>query len=439
MFYLSDILNSPIRDRQGTAMARVQDVVVRLPDPEGAGEAVPRLHGLVARTGRGGPGFFVPVSRLGRLRPGAVELAQPTVALETFERRPREWLLAKDVWDRRVIDCATRRVRRVNDLLLGVRGETDPALAPAEGYPAAAVVLLGAEIGVQGILRRLGLFRPLAGVLGARLGPVFLPWNQMDLVLSSGTGPASTVPAHPHLAGLHPVEIAHLTENVSTREAAELIAALDDTVAADVMEELPADRQIDIVEFLPDARAADILEEMAPDDASDLLGDLPDKRTAALLEQMEPEAVTPVRTLLAYPDTTAGGMMTTSYVHARPDETVATAIKRLRPQLEKPDMVYYVYVLDDEPSRRLVGIVSLRELLLAQPSDVLRDFMHTDFLSVSPDEPDREVARKLAEYNLVAIPVLDDEGGVLGIVTVDDALDVLLPSGWQRRLPRIFS
>jgi CBS domain-containing protein len=420
-------------------MARVQDVVVRLPDPGEDAAAGPRLHGLVARTARGGPGFFVPVSRLGRLRPGAVELDQPTVALETFERRPREWLLAKDVWDRRVIDCATRRVRRVNDLLLGIPGETTPGPAPADGYAAGAVVLLGAEIGLQGILRRLGLFRPLAGVLEGRLRPTFLPWDQMDLVLSSAPGPVETGAAHPRLADLHPVEIAHLTERVSTREAAELIAALDDPTAADVLEELPADRQLDIVEYLSDARAADILEEMAPDDASDLLGDLPDARTAALLEQMEPDAVTPVRTLLRYADTTAGGMMTTSYVYAYQAETVAEAIARLRPQIEKPDMVYYVYVLADESSTRLVGVVSLRELLLAQPSDVLGDFMNRDFLSVGPDEDDREVARRLAEYNLMAIPVLDSAGDLLGIVTVDDALDVLLPSGWQRRLPRIFS
>src|SRR5690242_4381036 len=119
MLYLSEIMNSPIRDRRGTEMARVQDVVVRLAGEDAADAAPPRLHGLVARTGRGGPGFFVPVARLGSLRPGAVVLEQPTVALETFERRPQEWLLAKDVWDRRVIDCATRRVRRVNDLVLG--------------------------------------------------------------------------------------------------------------------------------------------------------------------------------------------------------------------------------------------------------------------------------------------------------------------------------
>jgi CBS domain-containing protein len=439
MLYLSEIVNSPIRDRRGTVMARVQDVVVRLPSAGAEAGAGPRLHGLVARMGRGGPGFFVPVGRLGHLQPGAVVLEQPTVALETFARRPQEWLLATEIWDRRVIDCATRRVRRVNDLVLGRVGEAEGTPTPADGYPAAEVGLLGAEIGVQGILRRLGLYRPLAGVLAGRVRAEFLPWEQMDLVLSSAPGPVATVPRHALLAELHPVEIAHLTESVSTREAAELIAGLDDATAADVMEELPADRQMDIVEFLPDDRAADILEEMAPDDASDLLGDLPDERTAALLEQMEPEAVTPVRTLLRYPDTTAGGMMTTSYVHACATDTVAEAIEQLRPQIEKPDMVYYVYVLETAESTRLVGVVSLRELLLAQPTDVLGDFMRLDFLSVGPDEEDRAVARKLAEYNLMAVPVLDDAGDLLGIVTVDDALDVLLPSGWQRRLPRIFS
>jgi CBS domain-containing protein len=410
-------------------------VVVRLPvatAPEGT--ALPRVHGLVARSGRGA-GFFVPCDRLDRVRPGSVTLKSPAVALETFQQRPQELLLTKDVWDRRVIDCATHRVRRVNDVLLGRAGEQAPVASP-EGYPAAELVLLGVDIGVRGILRRLGLERLLGGRLGARLPPAILPWERMELVAAAGPTAAAR---HIDLGDFHPVELAHLTEHISTQEAAYLIAGLDDKIAADVLEELPADRQLDIVEYLPDARAADILEEMAPDDATDLLGDLPDARTAALLEEMAPEAVAPVRTLLHYPDASAGGMMTTSYIHAPAQFTVAATIELLRAEVEKPDMIYYIYVTDTEHTRRLVGIVTLRDLLMAPADAVLHDIMRREFFYAAPEDTDQAVARKLAEYNLMALPVLDPGGHILGIITVDDALDVLLPTGWQRRLPRIFS
>ena len=437
MLYLSEIINRPLCDRQGTRMARLDDVVVLLPD-EGAPEpAWPRLHGLVARTERGGAGFFVPLARIGALGAGRIVLQSPEVALERFQPRPGELALRRNLWDHRIINCLTRQIRRVNDVVLGLPDELDrPQPVPADGYPPADLVLLGADIGATGLLRRLSLYRPLRGLVERRQRTDLLAWDELELVPA---GVPAGGPQRPHLSEMHPVDIAHLTESVSTQEAAGLIAGLDDETAAEVMEELPADRQLDIVEYLPDERAADILEEMDPDDATDLLGDLPDARTAALLAEMEPEAVTSVRTLLRYPDDTAGGMMTTEFVSVAKDLTAAEVITRLREKAEKPQLIYYVYVTESPRDRRLVGVFSLRDLLVAEPATPVTEFMDRDFLYVEPHDADHEVARKMAEYNLLALPVLDREGRMMGLVTVDDALDVLLPSGWQRRLPRIFS
>ena len=226
---------------------------------------------------------------------------------------------------------------------------------------------------------------------------------------------------------------------MSYHEAAGVIAGLDDETAADVMEEVDAERATDIMEQLPDERAADIIEEMGPDDASDLLGDLPEERAAGLLREMEPEAAEDVRELLRYPDDTAGGLMTTSFITCPRQWTARQAIALLRMELEKPDLVYYIYITDGVTHDHLVGVVTLRKLLIADPDDRMEEIMRIEIEHAAPYDNPRDVARTMAEYNLLALPVLDDMGRILGVVTVDDALEVLLPSGWQRRLNRIFS
>jgi magnesium transporter len=440
MLYVSELIGKPIQDQQGKALARVRDVVIHLPDAteREAGRTVPQLHGLLAETGRRGPGFLMPLERLDRLGAGPVVVNAGDLNRDPYHRGATELLARKQMWDRRVIATETPQVRRINDVVLAPPDADDTPEPPAAGYLAANLVLRGVDIGPDGLVRRLGLYGLLAGPLRRWLHPRILPWDAMELV---AVGLLGDEVRHADLGKLHPAELAELTQSVSTREAAELIGALDDGLAADVMEELPIDRQIDIVEFLPDTRAADILEEMAPDDASDLLGDLPDERTSALLEKMQPDVVSDVRELLQYPDTTAGGMMTNQYVSVPQHLTVEETIARLRaePELHRANMVYYVYVTAQEDDDQLVGVLSLRELLLADPEDKIADIMLRDFLTARPHDADDEVARTMGEYNLLGLPVVDDKGRILGIVTVDDALDVLLPAGWQRRLPRVFS
>ncbi len=444
MLYLSQLLGRPVRDRHGNGVARISDLVVRLPPPVAAVEAAarydtyPHLHGLVARGGQTAAGFFIPLTALATLGPGGADLAGAMVSLETFARRPDELLLAGDLTDHPIIDCRAAVVRRVNDLLLGTLAEAGAITLAQPGnsaMPAADLVLLAVDVGWTGFLRRLNLLGGALGVLGAlgkRLMPRILPWPDVALAGPGGAGGQAA------LRGLHPADIARITGALSYHEAAGLIAALDDETAADVMEEVDPDRATDIMEQLPDARAADIIEEMGPDDASDLLADLPAARVAGLLREMEPEAADDVRELLRYPEDSAGGLMTLSYITCPRHYTVAQAIARLREELDKPDLIYYLYITHG-PEDHLLGVVTLRKLLISDPAERMDAVMRIDPETVQPDENPREVARLMAEYNLLALPVIDGQGRLLGIITVDDAIAVLLPSGRPRKFPHLFS
>jgi Mg/Co/Ni transporter MgtE len=262
-------------------------------------------------------------------------------------------------------------------------------------------------------------------------------WQHIDVFGSNVPG---GVPLqHKKLASLHPVEIARITDAVSYHQGAEIIASLDDTLAADTLEEIVAERQTDIVDYIPEERAADILEEMAPDEATDLLAELPEEKAGALLKEMDQEEADEVRQLMRYPENSAGGTMTTDFVCVTPDMTVDQVIEENKPIFLSADLIYYMYVVDSEENDTLVGIITVRDLLVHQRDKPVGEFMLKDFLSARPAESRKEVARKMAEYNLLALPVVDRNNKLLGVVTVDDALDALLPEGWKKRLPRIFS
>ena len=190
---------------------------------------------------------------------------------------------------------------------------------------------------------------------------------------------------------------------------------------------------------MPAERAADILEEMAPDAAADVLEDMPREKADDLIARMEDKQAAAVRLLLSYPEDSAGGMITTDFVIALEHETSLEAIEYVRQQIDKPDLVYYVYVVDTPDNQHLQGVVSLRDLLLAGADQRLSDYMQPGPRTVHPEESAAEAARVMTEYNLLAMPVIDGSGRMLGLVTADYALDVLLPKSLKRHVPRIFS
>ncbi len=212
------------------------------------------------------------------------------------------------------------------------------------------------------------------------------------------------------------------------------MASLDDEAAADAMEEMEPETQVEVLEDLAPERAADILEEMSPDDAADLVADLSETSREEILALMEREEAAEVKELLAYPEDTAGGIMTTEYVAVPANLSAAQTIDRLRELEPDAETIYYVYVTDDDG--RLVGVLSLRDLIVARPSTPISEVMHPEPVTVQALADEDEVAQVVARYNLLAVPVVDDDGRMLGIVTVDDAIDTVLPEAWKRRLPR---
>ncbi len=413
VFFLSALLRAPIRDHQGERLGRITDLIVRLEH-----DTFPAVTGLVTRTQ--GRDVFLPRAQIASLGVDGAVLTSATLDLQRFARRDGEVLLAMDVLDRQLIDVDGRRIVRVNDLELAAVG--------------GAYRLIGVDIGGRALLRRLGPGR-LARRLGA--GEV-LDWRDLEYFASNAPGVRLRV-SHERVARLHPVEIAHLLDALTYQQGAEVIAALDDETAAETLQEMAEERQADIVERMDAERAADILEEMDPGDAADLLQDLSERKAEDLLGRMDPDDRADLRELLAYEEDTAGGIMTNNFLTVPADLTVGAALAHIRALEEEPDLLYYLYVVPAPGVWRLLGVVSLRDLLIRAPLDApLRALMVTEVVTARPDEPARAVARKVADYNLLALPVVDDVGDIVGIVTVDDAMDLLLPEEWRPRVPKVF-
>jgi magnesium transporter len=416
MLFLSRLVGRPVRDRHGESFGKVRDLIVAL------GEQYPPVTGLVARV-TGGRDIFLPWTAVEAIDAEGARLRTTLIDMESFRQRPNEIRLWLDLLDKQIVDVEGRKIVRVNDI----------QLAPVDGR----LRLVAVDVGLAGILRRLGLAGP-----GERLARAlhleaenYIEWEDVDPVESSVSSLKLRVP-HEALGTLHPADVAHIVEQLAPRDRAGILAALDDERAADVLEELAADDQVDILEALEPEKAADILEEMGPDEAADLVADLSEERQEQLLGLMEPEEASDVRELLAYGEETAGGLMTTDFITVTPEMTAEQVIERLRELHPDADQVYYLYVTDAEGV--LVGTITLRGLIVAAPETKVLDFMRPDPISVGVDLDAEEVGAAIARYNLLALPVVDAEGRMQGMVTVDDALERALGEGWRKRLPEIY-
>lgn len=412
MLYLSQVLGRPIRDLEGLRVATVKDVIVRLGE-----EDHPPVAGIVARYRR--RDFFLSRWRITSLDENGVRLNNDTLNLQPFVRRDNEVLLARDVLDKQLIDVDGKRVVRVNDVQL---------IEAADEWR-----VTGADVSLQGLWRRLAP----AGFLGTRKPVEVIDWSDVGY-LATDAATVQLKSSTGKLARLHPVEIARLAEALSYHHGSEVVESLDDETAAETLEEMPAQRQVRIIGDMDEERAADILEWMSPDEAADVLGDLPEEKAEELLGLMEGDEQADVAELLPYADDTAGGLMTTEFVTLPRELTVGEALARLREMAETPNMIYYLYVVEAENSWQLEGVIALRSLILSDPSLPLAEVMRTEFQSAHADESAKEVAQRIAEYNLLALPVVEESGDILGIITVDDAMEILLPKDWRQRLPRLF-
>jgi Mg2+ transporter MgtE len=262
----------------------------------------------------------------------------------------------------------------------------------------------------------------------------YISWDNVEL-LTHDQFMRLKVPVE-KLRDLHPADIAEIISDMNHAESGQLLENLDIEHLADALEEVEPDFQATLVESMSDEKVADVLEEMSPDEAADLLAELPKERSEDLLELMEDEEAEDVRLLLSYPEDSAGGMMTTDVATVRPGLTASKAIDALRSSGTEAESLFYVYVVDEQ--EHLLGVFSLSDLVLAKPNTPITDFMHTKIVTANVLEKQNTLAQIVAKYNLLTLPVVDDNNHLLGMVTADDALDKIIPTAWKKRLPRFF-
>jgi len=418
MVYISNVLGKPVADVEGEQVGRVEDLIATA----GGEQAHPVLVGVVVK--RSGHSLIVPFSELVVFVAPVVSLSHRIDDIAPYQPGERDLYLGRDVLDKQIIDTDGMRVVRVNDVeLIRVNG---------------SFYVANVDIGGLGLLRRLGLARVaqnLAGHLKRDLRPMSVSWDDVELLASDQ--PLRLKVSSERISDLHPADLAEIISDLSRPESNKLLESLDVKTVADTLEEVEPDFQASLVESMSDERVADVLEEMAPDEAADLLAELPEDRSEDILNLMEHEDAQDVRKLLTYPEDSAGGIMTTEFISIHPDLTAELAIQVLRETAHEAETIFYVYVIDDE--NRLIGVLSLKDLVLAKPQKPIGDFMHRRVVSVSLADEQDEVAQVIAKYNLLAVPVVDDERRLQGIVTADDALDKIIPTAWKKRLPRIYS
>jgi CBS domain-containing protein len=417
MLYLSQAIGRPVLDGNGEAIGKVADLIVAL------GDRYPPVTGLVAKTDR--REIFLPWSSVDALTESGARLRTRTIDIGRFQQRPHEIRLRQDLMDKQIVDIDGRKVVRVNDLRLDeIKGRHH---------------LVAVDVGAAGLLRRLGIegaYRIMARNLSLPVPERYIDWEDVDPVETSVASIKLRVP-HGGLAELHPADLASIIDQLAPRDRAGVLASLDDEAAADAIEEMEPDTQVEVLEDLEPGRAADILEEMSPDDAADLVADLSDEARQEILALMERDEAAEVQELLGYPEESAGGIMTTEFVAVPGTLTASDTIERLRELEPNAETIYYVYVTDTEG--RLVGVLSLRDLIVARPDTPIASVMIPEPVAVGVLADQDEVAQVVARYNLLAVPVVDQEGRLAGIVTVDDAMDSILPTAWKKRLPRLFA
>lgn len=403
MLYLSQIIGRPVFDAGGENIATIRDIIVRYGE-----EDYPPIIGLVARYRR--RNFFIPRIKIDSLEAGGAKMNSGILDLNPFARREGEVLLAKDVLDNQLIDVDGKRVVRVNDVQI---------ITVADQWH-----VTGADISLKGFLRRL---MP-AGFYGSNRPVEVLDWADVGYLATEKSSVAVQLKSSKDkLSRLHPVEIAQLAETLSPVHRTEIVESLDNEIAADTLEEMSTENQARILEEIERERAADLLEEMSPDDAVDVLGEMDEDRARELFDLMEDDEKVDVAELMSYEHDSAGGLMTTEFVTFPKNLKVSVAIKRLREMANTPNMVYYMYLVDEENSWKVEGVVTLRSLILANPQTTLEKIMRSKFQFARTGDHVEEVALKIAEYNLLALPVLDELDEIVGIVTVDDAMEILLP------------
>jgi magnesium transporter len=408
---LSEILGAPVVDTSGATVGRVREVAL-CPQEDSA-----HVSMLVVKTKQGDR--VLPPSHISSIN-GGVRSNNYIADWQKFDGAEGFLLLDRDLLDQQIIDVHGRKVVRVNDV----------DILPEEAGPHFALKIRAVDVGVRGFVRRIlkGMVPGSAlHALTNQLPPKLIPWEFVDLI---ETDPARRVKlkiSHEKLSGLHPADIADIVEELSPAEREAVFETLDEEVAAEALEEVEPKLQRSIVESLDEDRAADIVEEMDPDAAADLLGDLTEEKSDAILEEMEPEQREEVEELLEHKENTAAGRMNTEFLSVPTSASVQDAINALREYEGDVSSVVTIYLTEYNGS--LVGAVPLQNIVLAKASDKLAQIMLEPLIYCKENARESEVAELFDKYNLMSLPVVDEQGKLTGVITADDVIALLRDQG----------
>jgi magnesium transporter len=405
--FLSQILGKKIMDTEGRPWGKVSDLAASIAD------LYPPITSVLYLPGRQKKPSRFPWSKVVEF--GDRVLVSPLTPQERSGEAVHqgELLLRESLLDKQVVDTHGAKILRVNDLhLLKVNR---------------SVFLVHVDVGFRGLMRRVGLGnavdRFFQWFFDYHLPDHFIPWRFVQPLSSPDLLRLKV--AQNRLSLLHPADLADIIEELDIHKRSEVFQSLDVETAAEALEETDPKIQVRLIENLNPAKASDIIEEMSPSEAADLLGDLPKEKAEGILKEMEKEIAEDVKGLLVHPEEKAGGLMTTAFPSLPPDSTAREALEALRRDAENLDLIYYLYVTD--PEEHLLGVVGLRDLLVAAPQTRLANMMNARVVTVKVEEEKEEIAGLFAKYGFKAIPVVDEAGRMKGAITFKSLLEVVAP------------
>lgn len=408
--FVSELLKKPVFDPKGDELGRLRDFVVIKGDP------LPLISALILEEKK--KRYCLEWENVGIFNKRIISSKVYSPRVEPYDPSDEVLLIVRDIFDKQIVDANGAKVVRVNDVQI-------------EGLNNIACVT-GVDVGLRGILRRLGVERRTENfyqLMGKTLPVNIIRWSFIQPLEPRLSKLSLTVPRQ-MISALHPADIADIIRTIPHKQGIAFFKGLDPNVAAEALPELDPDIQKAIIENIDKDYASDVVERMPPDEAADLIADLENGKAQELLESIEDEEAQDIQELLAHEEDTAGGLMTNEFIACPPELTVQQAIEKFKIEAPEVETVYYIYITEGE---KLVGIVSLRDLLLSSSQAHLSEIMETKLKSVTPDTHQKEVAEICSKYNLIAIPVIDDGGDLLGIVTIDDIVDYLMPASSRKK------
>jgi len=412
--FIGELIDKLVIDKIGNKVGRVTDVLIV---PEGS---FPRVCGVQVK--RRWETVVISDTNIAMLNKQIVSLNIVRESIQSAELNGNEFFLRRDLLDRQIVDIDGAKVVRVNDLKITQVNDD--------------FRLVAVDIGFRGLVRRLGVERPLKKMVSwfaKSLPEKLISWDYVDLITQDLSAIKLSV-SQGKLATLHPYDIAQIVSELGTQERSALFQTMDMERAAETLVEMETDMQISILEGMSKDRAADILEMMASDDAADVLNEMTNEKAEELLDLMEHDEAREVKDLREYDDDEAGSLMTTEFIALPKHLTADETINKLRQMAPEAETIYYIYVTDAD--KHLAGVLSLRELIIASPETKLEVIMRTKVMSVGDEDPVEDCISMIRKYDLLALPVVDSEKELVGIITVDDVIDAVMP---QRRRMLKFS